>query len=192
MLEQRLGRREHGDAAGHFRHRGQQRQAALGVGHGFIGDGRAAALEQAFGLGRIGRQVQIGEEDVARLQLFPLDLLRLLDLHDHVRAGEHRVGVGDDARARLDVDVVGIAGAEARARLDDDGVAVADIFTDGGGGKSDPVFARFDLGRDANAHDVSSKSALRSIMRLFPCSFHGVFGLETSVDAGILRVMVLR
>jgi hypothetical protein len=62
--------------------------------------------------------VEIGEQDVAGRQALPLDLLRFLDLDDQLGAREHRVGVGRDGRAGLDVEVVAIAGPEARAGLD--------------------------------------------------------------------------
>ena len=47
-------------------------------------------------------------------QPLPLDLLRFLDLHDHLRAREHRVGVRHDSRAGLLV--VGVVGEDAGAR----------------------------------------------------------------------------
>jgi hypothetical protein len=96
--------------------------------------------------------VQVGEQDVARLQPFPLDLLRFLDLHDHVRPGEHRVGVGDDGRAGLAEGLVGIARALSGARLDDHLMAVGDIFANRRGGQAHPMFARLDLRRNSNAH----------------------------------------
>ena len=48
--------------ARHLAHRRQQRQAALGIGDGLIGDRRAARGHQTLGLLRIRRQMQIGEE----------------------------------------------------------------------------------------------------------------------------------
>ena len=53
-------------------HRREQRQAAFRIGHGFIGDRGAARRHQAFGLLGIGRQMQIGEEDLALAQLRPI------------------------------------------------------------------------------------------------------------------------
>ncbi|MNI84379.1 hypothetical protein D3C73_1412800 [compost metagenome] len=55
--------------------------------------------------------MQIGEEDVVFVQQGELGRLQLLDLHDHVAAGENRPGVRRDAGARLDV--VGVGKARA-------------------------------------------------------------------------------
>jgi hypothetical protein len=175
VLEQGLGGAEHRDAAGHFRHRGQQRQAAARVGDGLVGDGRAARGQQSLGLGRIRRQVEIGEQDVAGRQALPLDLLRFLDLDDQLGAGEHRVGVGRDGRAGLDVEVVAIAGPQARAGLDQHRVTMTHILAHGGGGQADAVFARFDLGRHSNAHDHLLQMVFDAGLRLGDCRFPGSF-----------------
>ena len=74
--------------AGDLRHRRQQRQAAVAVGHRLVGDAHGAAGDQIAGLLRIGREMQIGEQDLAGAQHLPLDGLRLLDLDDHLGAGE--------------------------------------------------------------------------------------------------------
>jgi hypothetical protein len=63
--------------------------AAVRVGHGFVGDGGAAALHQAARLLGVGGEVQVGEEDLAAAQAPPLLGLRLLHLHDHVGLVEH-------------------------------------------------------------------------------------------------------
>ena len=46
----------------------------------------------ALGLRPVGREVQVGEQDLPLAQARDLHRLRLLDLHDHVRGGEHGVG----------------------------------------------------------------------------------------------------
>src|SRR5215217_7103840 len=128
------------------------RPAAPGVGDGLVGDRRGAGGEQALGLGGVGRQVQVGEEDVVRLQPFPLDLLRLLHLDDQLRALEHGVGVRRDAGPGPDEGFVVVAGAKAGPGFDQNLMAPVDIFTDGGGGQTDPMLARFDLRGNAYAH----------------------------------------
>jgi hypothetical protein len=153
VLQQGLGGREDGDPAGDFRHRRQQRQAALGVGHGLIGDGGAFRREQTPGLLGIGREVQVGEQDLVLAEHFPLDLLRLLHLHDHVVLGEDGLRIGDDLRPGLLVVGVGEARAETRAGLDRDGVAVGDVFAHRRRRQADAVFVLLDFLRDADAHD---------------------------------------
>ncbi len=54
----------------------------------------------------VGGEVQVGEQQVARLEHRDLDRLRLLDLDDHLSLGEHRRGVGKDVRSLLDVGIV--------------------------------------------------------------------------------------
>ena len=59
-------------AAGDFGHRRKQRQAAAIVGDGLVGDRRDARGQQAPGLVRIRREMQIGVEDLAVAQLRPI------------------------------------------------------------------------------------------------------------------------
>jgi len=61
--------------------------------------------------------MQVGEQDLILAEHLPLNLLRFLDLNDHVVVGEHGLRVGDDLRARPGEIRVGEAGAEARAEL---------------------------------------------------------------------------
>ncbi len=75
-------------AACNLAHRRQQRQAAARAGHGLIGDADGARLDQVLGLLRIGREMEVGVEDLAFAQHRALDRLRFLDLHDHVGLGE--------------------------------------------------------------------------------------------------------
>ena len=84
----------HRHAARDLAHRREQRQAAMRVGDGLVGDGGAAALHQAARLVRVGGEVQVGEEDLAGAEAPPLLRLRLLHLHHHLRLGEDGGGVG--------------------------------------------------------------------------------------------------
>ena len=139
-------------AAGDFRHRREQRQAAAVVGHGLVGDGGDAGGEQALGLLRIGREMQVGVEDLVVAQLHPFAGLRLLDLDDHVGAGEDVFGGLDDLRAGGAVGVVVGADAGAGARLDEHLMAMRDVFADGARRQADAVFVVLDFLRAADAH----------------------------------------
>ena len=102
-------------------------------------------FEQPLGLLGIGREVQIGVEDLVVAQLHPFRRLRLLDLHDHVGLGEHLRGrLGDLGAGGLIGAVVG-ADAGARAGLDHDLVAVGDIFAHRAGRQADAVFVVLDF-----------------------------------------------
>jgi hypothetical protein len=72
--------------------------------------------------------MQVGVEDLAVAQLHPFARLRLLDLDDHVRLGEHLCGRLGDRGAGGAVGIVVGADAGAGARLDQHFVAVRDIF----------------------------------------------------------------
>ena len=92
-----------GHAAGDLGHRGEQRQRAVRELDRLVGDAHGARADEAHGLLVVGGEVQVGVEDLARAQRRDLDGLRLLDLHDHVGAGEDLLGGVDDLGARGDV-----------------------------------------------------------------------------------------
>ena len=92
-----------------------------------IGDRGDAGSEQALGLVRIGRKMQISEEQMVVAQLHPFVGLRLLDLHDHVGLREH---VGRSSAILAPAGTVGVvvsADAGAGARLDQNLMAVGAI-----------------------------------------------------------------
>ena len=118
-----------------------------------VGDaGRAGVDEPARQLG-VGRQVQVGEEQLAGPQPRDLDRLRLLDLDDHLglrrRRRRRRAAI---VRALRDVLVVGDRRALARALLDEHLVAVLGQLAHAGGRQRDAVLVGLDLGGDADLH----------------------------------------
>src|SRR5215213_1105379 len=88
------------------------------VGHA----GRAGVHEALRELG-VGREVQVGEQRVARLEQRDLRRLRLLDLDDHVGGAEDGLGPVEHLGSLGRVIGVGDGRALARAGLDDDLVA---------------------------------------------------------------------
>ena len=58
-------------AAGDFAHRRQQRQAALIVAQRFVGHGRGARGQHGFGQFPVGREMEIGEHDLAGAEQRP-------------------------------------------------------------------------------------------------------------------------
>ncbi len=118
------------EPSGDFRHRGQQRQAAKGRGYRLIGDAGRPGGDEIFGLGEIGREMQIGEEHLSRPKLLALGGERLLDLHHHFGAGKNLDGVFDDRRAGLDIFGVRKTRAYSRRRFDQNLMAVVNEFGD--------------------------------------------------------------
>jgi hypothetical protein len=112
-------------AAGDFAHRREQWQAALVIGERFVGDTRRAAGEQAIGEFFVGREVEIGEDDLTLADFFDLFLLRLLYLHDHVCPGEDIVGAFDQFGAGVLIFAIRQAGSGAGTRFDEHLVAAA-------------------------------------------------------------------
>ena len=140
-------------ASGHFAHRRQQRQAALAIGDGFIGDRCAAGFDQAFGLRRIGREVKIGVQQLAFAQHRDLDRLRFLDLDDHFGATEDFLRGIDDFGAGLLVHLVRQTDGFSAIALHHHLVAVADEFARAGRSQADAVLVVFDFLGDADQHD---------------------------------------
>jgi hypothetical protein len=79
-------------------------------------------FEERLRLLRVGREVEIGEEQQPLLHPRVLGLDGLLDLDDHLGIGPHVVGRRDDLGARALVQRVIEARALARAPLHDDPV----------------------------------------------------------------------
>ena len=161
-LLQHVGARLGGDLPGHLAHRGQQRQPPAGVLDRLVGDRGRPGRGEAAGLLGIRRQVEVGEEQLARSQHLDLRGLQLLDVDDHLRLGEHRRRVGDDRRALQRVALVADRRALPRAGLDQHLMAVLDHFAHPGGGDRDAVLVGLDLGGDANLHGLTNSLARRA------------------------------
>ena len=121
--------------------------------HRFIGDAGRARLHQPFGLRLVGGEVEVGEQDVARLEHRDFLRLRLLDLHDHVGAWRTpSAAVGQDRRAGLFIGAVGEIDADAGLGLDEHLMAGGDQLGDRGRGQADPIFVVLDFLRHTDAH----------------------------------------
>lgn len=151
-LLQRPGAHLRRKATRYLGHRREERQAAPIIRDRLIGDAGRPRGDQVMRLLRVGREVQIGEKDLAFPQHLALGGLRLLHLHDHVRLGEDALRVGQDARALCGVIVVRKARAVARARLDQDLVAMRDRFGGGFGRDADAKFLRLDFRGTTDLH----------------------------------------
>ena len=85
----------HGHAARDFAHRREQRQAAARRRHRLVGDADRVARDERLRLRGIGREMQVGEQDLPFAQHRAFGGLRLLHLDDHLGPREdlrrHRV-----------------------------------------------------------------------------------------------------
>ena len=106
----------------------------------------------------VGGEVQVREEHLARAQQLDLGRLRLLDLQDQLRLGEHRLRVRHDAGALGHVRVVVDRAALAGAGLDQHLVAVLRQLARAGRRQRDAVLVRLDLGGDADPHAADCRS----------------------------------
>ena len=156
-LLQAVGAGLHGETPGHFGHGRQQRQAAEGGCHGLVGDADCAACHQILGLLGIRGQVQVGEQNLIRLQHGPLVRLWLLHLDDHFRLVEDLRGVGGDGRSGALVVVVAGADAGAGIAFHQGLVAVVGDFTNALRRHADTVFVVLNLCGYTNQHDDSSQ-----------------------------------
>ena len=111
-----------------------------------------AGRHQRLRLLGIGSEMQISEQDLARTQHLALGKLRLLHLHDHVRAVEHFLRRRDDLRAGGDVRRVVDADARTGRALDQHLMAGRNQLTHACRHQADAVLVILDLLRDADAH----------------------------------------
>ena len=101
-----------------------KRQRAFRAGHRLVGDGDHARRHQIGGLRRIGRQMQIGEQDLPGPSFLRSTASGSLTFTISSAAAEHLIGVGHDLGAGRLVIGIGETGAQAGVLLDHDAVAV--------------------------------------------------------------------
>ena len=85
-----LGAFLHRHAAGDLGHRREQRQLARRQLDRLVGDARRAAVDVRLRELLVGREVEVGEDQLAAPHVRPLALDRLLHLHDHVAVAPRR------------------------------------------------------------------------------------------------------
>ena len=134
-----------GHAPGHFAHGGQQRQAAVGLLDGLVGDAHRLALDQRIGLGQIGGQVQVGEDDLAFADQVVLGRQRFFDMHDHVGRIEDLLGGVDHLGPGFHIGFIGKAAAATGIFLHQHRVPVVDHHFHARRGHAHPVLFRLDL-----------------------------------------------
>src|SRR3990170_2834910 len=112
--------------------------------------------------------MEVGEEEVARVEHGDLGRLRLLDLDDHLGVGEDVGSRGDDSGADGLVVRVADGRSEPGTCLDQDLVAVRGQFTHPHRRDRHPVLLGLDLPRDANDHRASLATSIPRLPRPGP------------------------
>ena len=107
--------------------------------------------------------MEIGEQQLARPELRNLRRLRLLDLEDQVRLGEHVVGESQHLGALRLVLLVVDRGALSGISLDEHTMAVSDQFLHAGRGQGHPILRRFDLPRYPDLHSRLRSTRISAI-----------------------------
>ncbi len=131
--------------ARHLGHGGQEGQAAVFVGHGFVRDTGGAALHQVTRLVGIRSQVQVGEEDVVGAHLGTLDGLWFLHLDDELCLIPHVVRRSRNGRSGRFVVLVGGHDPVTGRRFDDNRMTASGQFPHAGGRQSNPALRVLDL-----------------------------------------------
>ena len=122
--------------------------------------------DEILRLRKVGREMEVGEQNLSRPQERPFRRERLLDLH-------HHLGAGEDFRRRLDefgpgarIVLVRGARAGAGALLDDGLVPVMNELCDRGRRHADTEFIVLDLFGNADEHGWASTSTVVQSWRL--------------------------
>jgi hypothetical protein len=149
-----LGRQPAGDLA----HRRQQRQRAAVQLHRLVRDAGHLGVQQGVGAVTARRQVQVGEQGLARSHPVVLHRDRLLDLEHQLRVFPYAHVVVDDGRAGRPELLVGDRRTDAGAGLDQDLVPVPDELMHTGRCDGDPILLVLDLARYAYPHPALQSS----------------------------------
>src|SRR5690606_16875385 len=134
-----------GHPAGHFTHGRKARQSPGRKLNGLVGDADRLPLEKRLSQPPIGRQVQVGHEDLLVAHHRDLMVERLFHLHDELGVGVDVVRPRRDASADRSVVLVGEPAAQPGIALDDHLVASADQLFHACRREADSIFMILDL-----------------------------------------------
>ncbi len=125
---------------------------AARAGDGFVSDRGHAAIHQIDRLFGIGREVEIGVEDLVLAQHRAFDRLGLLDLHHHLAFGEDLVRRVDDFCAGFDILRIGHIDPGTGVGFDPDFMALQHQLVRAFGRQADAVFVVLDFLGAADTH----------------------------------------
>src|SRR6185437_14165193 len=160
----------------HLAHGREQRQPPVTRLHGLVGDADGAGLAQPACELRRRRQVQVGEQDLARREALVLAVERLLHLQHHLGVVPDRVDARDGGAGRL---VLGVfhGAARAGAGLDEHLVPAPAQLDDARRGQRHARLVRLDLLDDTDPHST-------------PPSWSGCAIVEPETRAASIRPIV--
>ena len=136
-----------------FRHRHQQRQAAVGRGHRLVGNTAHVALEHRCQQRRGGREMLVAEQDLVGVGERKFLRLQLFDLDDEIARVGFRRG-GDDLCAGGAVSGIVEAHGGPGPRLNPHFVAGGGEHMRARRGEADPVLVVLDFLRHADSHGI--------------------------------------
>jgi hypothetical protein len=145
--------------AGDLGHRREQRQRAVRQLHGLVRHGGDPGPDQRLRAFLAGRQVQIGEQHLARSH--PVVFLgdRFLDLENQIGLAPHVVGGGNDPRTGGLVLRIGECRTSAGVTLDQHLMPATNQLQDPGGCDRHPVLVVLELARYSDLHGCASSAA---------------------------------
>ncbi|MGC4068276.1 MAG: hypothetical protein QM784_27230 [Polyangiaceae bacterium] len=148
---------------GDLTHGSEQAQVAPKILQGFVGDGSRSRSENSPCECLARCEVKIRKDELPRSEEHNLARLRLLDLHDELRASEHRFCIFDDGGAA--VFVLGVTDPASRTEpaLDEHLVTAPRQLFDAHGKHAGAIFVAFDLFGDPDDH--TSKIARGLLVR---------------------------
>jgi len=154
-----------------------------GGGDGLVGNRDDARIDEGTGLLKVGREMKIGEQDLARPHKRILGRLRLFHFDDHLGPRPDLSGAIDDFRARAPIIVIAKTNRQRHVGFDDHRVSVVRDFTNAGRRHTDPMLLALDLFGNANQHDcaIASVNSVSSVNDLQ----HLVDGLDDPIDLGL-------
>ena len=147
-----MGACEDGHATSNLRHWLEQRQTATSSRYGLVRNAGCAGLDEILRLLWIRREVQVGVEQMVRLEHGAFNGLRLFHLHDHLSRFEHSRSRRQDGRACIGVIGVRRSNAATGIGFDVDVVSVCNEFTNAVWGQTYAIFAVFDFLRNTDFH----------------------------------------
>jgi hypothetical protein len=147
------------EPAGDLAHRGEQRKRPARQLHCLVGDGRDPGIDQRAGECLLGGEVKVGEENEPGAEVAVLALDRLLHLQHQVGGAPGARRVGEDGRARCDVELIGDGGSHPCLGLHVDLVAVRHEVMNAGRRDRHPEFVVLDFARDRDLHEAPYTSA---------------------------------
>ncbi len=146
-------------AASNFTHRSQQWQGTVRQLNCFVGNGLNLLAHQRLGQFFLCGEMQVGVEQLIRLEQVVFAGNRFLDLDDHVGLGKDRFVCINDSGASNFVFRCAETAADPGITFDQNGVPMGKIFGDAARGRTDPILPILDLFGNSDNHALATSSS---------------------------------